>query len=73
MRLQQRVEAHTFCFADYPTIADIALAPQMANARRFGCDLSAYPTLIDIDAHCQALDAFQAARPDRQVDYRDGG
>src|SRR5919106_1742943 len=29
-----------FCFGDAPSIADICLVPQLANARRFGCDLS---------------------------------
>ncbi len=65
-----RAVAYPFCFADFPTFADIVLVPQMANARRFDCDLSAYPMLCRIDARCQALEAFQAARPERQIDYR---
>jgi maleylacetoacetate isomerase len=40
----------------------------MANARRFKCDLTAYPTLVAIDRNCQALDAFQRAAPERQPD-----
>ncbi|KAJ54888.1 hypothetical protein ACMU_14080 [Actibacterium mucosum KCTC 23349] len=58
-----------FAFADYPTFADIALVPQMANARRFDCALDPYPTLQQIEAACTALPAFQAAQPARQPDY----
>ncbi len=68
--LQQSTAKSLFCLADYPTVADIALVPQMENARRFGCDLTAYPTLRAIDARCQALAPFAAARPERQADYK---
>lgn len=52
-----------FCFGTSPSIADICLVPQMFNARRFGCDLTAYPNLVRIDANCQQLDAFKQAWP----------
>lgn len=52
-----------FCFGNQPSLADICLVPQMFNARRFACDLSPYPTLVKIDAHCQKLDAVNAAWP----------
>lgn len=51
------------CFGDSPTMADIFLVPQMYNARRFSCDLSAYPTLVRIDEHCQQLNGFIKAAP----------
>ncbi|MFM2044759.1 MAG: maleylacetoacetate isomerase [Pseudomonadota bacterium] len=57
-----------FCFGEAPSLADICLVPQMYNARRFDCDLSACPTLVAIDAHCRSLPAFQAAAPDAQPD-----
>ncbi len=57
-----------FCHGDAPGIADCCLVPQMANARRFKCDLSQYPTLVAIDRRCQALEAFQRAAPERQPD-----
>ena len=40
----------------------------MANARRFGIDLAAYPTLTRIDAACRELPAFASAAPERQPD-----
>ena len=57
-----------FCFGDTPTLADICLVPQLANARRFGCDLSVYPTLLQIEKACSALPAFADAAPEKQPD-----
>jgi maleylacetoacetate isomerase len=57
-----------FCFGEAPTLADLCLVPQLSNARRFGCDLSAYPTLVQIDAHCGTLPAFVNAAPENQPD-----
>ncbi|MGE4368132.1 MAG: maleylacetoacetate isomerase [Burkholderiaceae bacterium] len=57
-----------YCFGDTPTLADVCLVPQMANARRFECDLSAMPTLVRIDAACRQLEAFRLAAPENQPD-----
>jgi len=57
-----------FCHGDDPTLADICLVPQMANARRFEIDLAPYPTLIRIESACTALPAFAQAAPARQPD-----
>lgn len=57
-----------FCFGDTPTMADCCLAPQLYNARRFQIDLAPYTTLRSIDGHCQELEAFAQAHPDRQPD-----
>jgi len=58
----------TFCEGDIPTIADCCLVPQVYNARRFGIDMAAYPTIARIEAACLALSAFDAARPEHQPD-----
>src|SRR5262245_4480053 len=58
----------TFCFGNTPTLADLCLVPQLVNARRLGCDLSACPTLVQIDAACCALPAFAQAAPENQAD-----
>lgn len=57
-----------YCLGSLPTIADCCLVPQFFNARRFGVDLAAYPTLAAIEAACQRLPAFQRAHPDAQPD-----
>ena len=56
-----------FCHGDAPTMADVCLVPQVANARRFAVDLTPYPRIVAIDAACRDLPAFQAAAPERQV------
>ncbi len=60
--------AGTFMVGDAPSIADCCLIPQLYNARRFGVDLSGMPTLLRIEAACEALEAFQAAHADVQPD-----
>jgi maleylpyruvate isomerase len=57
-----------FCFGDTPTLADICLVPQLANARRFNCDLSGFPAITAIEANCMALAAFADAAPEKQPD-----
>lgn len=57
-----------FCFGDAPSLADLFLVPQLYNARRFGCDLSGYRSLVEIDANCVALPAFAKAAPENQPD-----
>ncbi|NIO10624.1 MAG: maleylacetoacetate isomerase [Deltaproteobacteria bacterium] len=57
-----------FCFGDTVSLADVCLIPQLANAKRFGCDLSAYPTLTGIEVRCAALPAFAKAAPEAQPD-----
>jgi maleylpyruvate isomerase len=70
--LEQMVQAvpnrGNFCFGNMPSLADLCLVPQLYNARRFGCDLSACPTLTQIDTTCCALPAFANAVPENQPD-----
>ena len=61
-------EAGPFCFGAAPTIADLCLVPQLANARRFGVDLQAFPRLLRAEAAAKALQAFADAAPERQPD-----
>jgi maleylacetoacetate isomerase len=57
-----------FCYGDTPTLADICLIPQMANARRVELDLAPYSTLRRIEEAALALPAFDAALPKNQPD-----
>ena len=60
--------AGRYCVGDEVSVADICLVPQLYGSRRFGVDLTPYPTLLRIEAACNELAAFQAAHPDRQPD-----
>ncbi|APR03103.1 MULTISPECIES: maleylacetoacetate isomerase [Thauera] len=57
-----------FCHGDRPGLADCCLVPQVFNARRFDCDLSAMPTVRAIAARCEELEAFRRAAPAAQPD-----
>ncbi|KAA0010235.1 maleylacetoacetate isomerase [Billgrantia pellis] len=67
-RLANEPGTGTFCHGDTPTLADICLVPQVFNAERFECDLSAYPTLQRITKRCRELEAFARAAPGEQPD-----
>lgn len=58
----------TFCHGARPSLADVCLVPQVANARRFDCPLDSYLTVCRIEAACLALPAFDQARPENQPD-----
>ncbi len=57
-----------FCHGDAPTLADICLIPQLANARGAEMDLSPWPTLKRIEKAAYDLPAFMAALPKNQPD-----
>jgi maleylpyruvate isomerase len=60
--------AGRYLVGDEVTVADVCLVPQMFAARRFGVDPATLPTLARVEAACDQLDAFAAARPERQPD-----
>jgi maleylpyruvate isomerase len=57
-----------FCFGAEPTMADLCLVPQLANARRFGVDVAAFPRLLKAETAAKDLKAFADAAPERQPD-----
>jgi maleylacetoacetate isomerase/maleylpyruvate isomerase len=57
-----------FCLGDRVGMADICLVPQVANARRFNCDVSPYPRTVAIAERAAALPAFARVAPDTQAD-----
>jgi len=64
--LSQDADTGRFCHGDAPTLADVCLVPQVANARRFEVNLQPYPRIVAIDAACREMAEFQGAAPDRQ-------
>jgi maleylpyruvate isomerase len=61
-------EPGPFCFGAAPTLADLCLVPQLANARRFGVDVAAFPRLLKAETAAKDLKAFADAAPERQPD-----
>lgn len=61
-------EKGPYCFGAEPTLADICLIPQVANARRFKADISGLTRLAEAIKACEAHKAFQDAAPERQHD-----
>jgi maleylpyruvate isomerase len=61
-------EAGPFCFGEAPSMADLCLVPQLANARRFGVDLGVFPRLLEAEAAAKNIKAFADAAPERQPD-----
>jgi glutathione S-transferase len=57
-----------FCAADFPTVADIFLIPQVNNANRFKCALNAFPRIAEIYGNAMQHPAFDAAQPAKQAD-----
>ena len=60
--------AGRFCFGDMPTIADVCLVPQVANAGRVKLALDSWPRIRAINDACLALPAFDKARPENHPD-----
>ena len=68
-RLLERSNAGPWCFGAQLTLADLCLVPQIANALRMDCDLSAYPRSLAVYEQALKHAAFDAAQPQRQPDY----
>lgn len=51
-----------------PGYLEACLIPQVYNARRFDCDLTAYPRILEMVARCESLEAFRNAAPQVQPD-----
>jgi maleylacetoacetate isomerase len=62
--IETLVEGEPFCFGDRPSLADVALVPQVYNARRFNVPLDPFPKIAHIDAVCTAIKAFADAAPE---------
>lgn len=68
-RLLERSNEGPWCFGAQPTLADVCLVPQMANALRMDCSLGAYKRSLAVYEHASQHAAFVAAQPQRQPDY----
>jgi maleylacetoacetate isomerase len=60
-------ESGSFCFGDAPTVADVFLVPQVANAIRYKVELSPYPRVRRIYEACMQLPGFSKSHPDNRA------
>jgi maleylpyruvate isomerase len=58
-----------YLLGNEPSFPDVFLVPQLFMARRMGVDLTEFPRLTEVEAHCQELSAFRAAHPTTQPDF----
>jgi len=58
-----------FCMGEAVSLADCCLVPQVANALRMGCDVTAFARVHAVYTHCTALPAFAQAAPRQQPDF----
>jgi maleylpyruvate isomerase len=66
--LETLLEPSPYCFGTQVTVADLCLVPQVYNARRLKVPMDKFPKIVSVDAACQALPAFERARPENQPD-----
>jgi maleylacetoacetate isomerase len=66
--LSSSKNAGAYCYGDTPTLADICLIPQCANAKRVKLDFTPFPTIARIEAQALKHPAFDAALPANQPD-----
>lgn len=64
--------AGDFLFAA-PGLFEVVLLPQVYNAERFALDFAPYPHIRRIADACLALEPFQRAHPDNQIDNPERG
>lgn len=57
-----------YCIGDNITLADACLVPQMANAKRWGIDVSSFPGLLRIYDALEAHPLIKKAHPSCQPD-----
>ncbi|VDM74057.1 unnamed protein product [Strongylus vulgaris] len=60
--------AGVYAVGDKVSMADLCIPSIMYNAKRWGVDISVFPTLSKIDAALGEIPEFQAAHPDKQPD-----
>lgn len=69
--LEKQVADHPdtkYVFGDEPSLADVMLVPQVANARRYKTDLTPFPRLVAWDENARKHPAFIKAAPENQKD-----
>lgn len=67
-RLAHEAQTGRYCHGDMPGMADLCLAAQVINNRRFEVPMEGYPVINRIFDNLMKLQAFEAALPQNQPD-----
>ncbi|KHJ99527.1 putative maleylacetoacetate isomerase [Oesophagostomum dentatum] len=62
--------AGVYAVGDKVTMADLCIPSIVYNAKRWGVDTSAFPTLTRVDEALAKIPEFEAAHPDKQPDAK---
>jgi len=62
--IEQTISGGPYCFGSEPTLADLCLVPQVFNAVRFKVDMTKYPKISAVNAHCLEQQSFISASPE---------
>lgn len=62
--LRREGNSGKFCFGDTPTLADVCLAPQVFNAKRWSCPIDQFERINEVMVACDGHPAFIAAHPE---------
>jgi maleylacetoacetate isomerase len=66
--IEELIDPAPFALSESPSLADVYLAPQIYNSRRFDVPMDAFPRIRAVASACDAHPAFQAAAPENQPD-----
>ena len=67
--LESQIKAAPYSLGNTISLVDLYLVPQVYNAIRFKVDMEQYPNIAKVYENCNQLPAFDAAKPENQIDF----
>ena len=67
--LEGQLKAAPYSVGVNISLVDLYLVPQVYNALRFKVDMQPYPNIEKVYKSCNQLSAFDAAKPENQIDF----
>lgn len=67
--LEGQIKAAPYSLGNTISLVDLYLIPQVYNALRFNVNMQQYPNIAKVYENCNQLPAFDAAKPENQIDF----